>query len=314
MFEHVNWLAEVTSNPERSLDHHPVFAHYRRYSGETDPGFSLNFLGVRSRTEFVRERTVFEDSRPKHVQTSYPKFDEEYFEWVDVLEAVQAATHQFTMLELGAGYGRWLVNSAAALRQVGKTFVSAHLIGVEAEPTHFDWMKTHFRDNGIDPEEHLLIQAAVTTKDGTAQFFTGHAREWWGQSITRNEGVFSRIRRTLQRANSTRPWADAKVTTVAAISLNTLLHPLKSVDLIDFDVQGSEYDILRSAATQIDHKVRRVHIGTHSKENETALRQLFQSMGWNNINDYSCMAKSQTPFGEISFQDGVQSWLNTKLH
>ena len=39
----------------------------------------------------------------------YPDFCEEYFEWIDVLESVLAADQQFVMIELGAGYGRWLV-------------------------------------------------------------------------------------------------------------------------------------------------------------------------------------------------------------
>jgi len=295
-----------------TLEHHPVFTHYACYSGETDSSFTVNFLGVKSRADFVRARTAVEDIRRKHVQTSYPKFNEEYFEWVDVLETVAEATNDFTMLELGAGYGRWMVNAAAALRQ-SKTSVAAHLIGVEAEPTHFEWMKTHFRDNGLDPNEHLLIQAAVDAKDGTVQFFTGHAREWWGQSIAHNERILSRVRRFLPWSDPTERWTDAKVASVAAISLNTLLHPLNSVDLIDFDVQGAEYDIIESAAVQVNDKVKRVHIGTHSKENEKALRQMFRMMKWENINDYPCLTKSQTPYGEISFQDGVQSWHNVKL-
>ena len=47
-------------------------------------------------------------------RSAYPSFNEEYFEWVDVLEAVVARAGMFTMLELGAGWGRWLANAAAA--------------------------------------------------------------------------------------------------------------------------------------------------------------------------------------------------------
>jgi hypothetical protein len=36
-----------------------------------------------------------------------------------------------------------------------------HIIAVEAEPTHFEWMTMHFRDNGLDPASHTLVHAAV---------------------------------------------------------------------------------------------------------------------------------------------------------
>jgi hypothetical protein len=70
------------------------------------------------------------------VQTEYPAFPEEYLEWIDLLEAVANAQGKFTMIELGAGYGRWLVNAAVTLRQRKPTIVP-FLIGAEAEPTHF---------------------------------------------------------------------------------------------------------------------------------------------------------------------------------
>ena len=36
----------------------------------------------------------------------------EYFEWLDLLHAVQDARDRFVMVELGAGYGRWAVRAA----------------------------------------------------------------------------------------------------------------------------------------------------------------------------------------------------------
>lgn len=73
---------------------------------------------------------------------TYPPFDEEYFEWIDLLEAVAAAKDRFTMLELGAGFGRWTARAAAAAKQRD---LSYSLIAVEAEPTHFDWMREFTR-------------------------------------------------------------------------------------------------------------------------------------------------------------------------
>jgi FkbM family methyltransferase len=250
------------------------------------PSFAYNRLGVRTRLEFM------------------PSVEErEEREWIDVLEAVAEAADAFTMLELGAGYGRWLVNAAVALRQ-SKPSVAVHLIGVEAEPTHFRWMKTHFRDNGLDPEKRVLVQGAVAAHDGTVQFFSGHSRQWYGQSIARQMGLFSRIRRYLRTYDASRPWESAKIIRVRAIMLNLLLRALGFVDLIHLDVQGAEYDVLQAAATQVNDKVRRVHIATHSKEIEKELREMLSNLGWKNIHDNAV---------HPAVKDGAQSSLNAKF-
>jgi FkbM family methyltransferase len=303
---------------------HPIFEAYHKWSGMVDFGFQVNFLGVRTRRNFTNAKV----DGGQRVQTEYPAFGEEYFEWIDLLEAVAEAGHDFTMLELGAGYGRWLVNAAAALRQVNKSAVP-HLIGVEAEPTHFQWMNLHFRDNGLDPDEHLLVQAAIAPEDGTANFFAGYSREYYGQSLVPpliSLRTLNRKLRTLslrlRRKSHEEPWLTAKMTRVKTVSLRTILRPLGFVNLIDLDVQGAEYDVLKAAAPDLDEKVRRVHIGTHGrrvhigthgKGIEEKLREMFLSMGWNMVNDYSSHSKSQTPYGEVSFGDGVQTWLNLKL-
>jgi hypothetical protein len=93
------------------------------------------------------------------------------------------------------------------------------------------------------------------------------------------------------------------------VSLTSILDQLESVDLIDLDVQGVEADVLESAAQALG-KVQRVHIGTHSAENEQRLRALFDRLGWDSLNDYPCGAEAETPWGSIAFQDGVQTWVN----
>ncbi|HYM01567.1 MAG TPA: hypothetical protein VET85_01400 [Stellaceae bacterium] len=76
------------------------------------------------------------------MRTGYPAVSEETFEWELLLSAVLDARDRFVMIEAGAGYGRWLVTAACALRQ-RRPEVAFHLIGVEAEPQHFAWMKQH---------------------------------------------------------------------------------------------------------------------------------------------------------------------------
>jgi FkbM family methyltransferase len=212
------------------------------------------------------------------------------------------------MIELGAGYGRWLANAVGALKQSDN--LPYILIGVEPEPTHFKWLKQHLRLNGVDLSRCQLLKAAASAHDGTVWFYTGRPAEWYGQAVA-------------QSAPDALPWvkrlrglwgkAEVQVKKVRSISLNSLLQPLRTVDLIDLDVQGAELNVLESAAEQVDGKVKRVHVGTHSAETESGLRQLFQGLGWEKVNDYACGSESDTPFGVIKFQDGVQTWINPKL-
>jgi FkbM family methyltransferase len=293
--------------------HHPIFDRYEPWSGEVDGGWSANFLGVRTRDVFTAGMAGVVASERRGVETGYPAFDEEYFEWVDVLEAVAAATGTFTMIELGAGWGRWLMNGAVAAQRDG---LSIHLVGVEAEPTHFGWMQQHFRDNGVDPASLKLIQAAVAAEAGRVRFHVGDPDAWYGQAIEPGQpapapepSLFARIRRFLDH----RPPRERAVIEVRAVSLLSILEGEQEVDLIDLDVQGSEADVLEAADDMLSKKVKRVHVGTHSEENESRLRSLFVRLGWEKLNDYPCGAEAETDWGRISFQDGVQTWLNPGL-
>src|SRR6266446_2438109 len=218
------------------------------------------------------------------------------------------AKERFTMGELGAGYGRWLANAAAALGYLnGPPY---KLIGVEAEPTHFRWLKEHMEDNRIDQSCCQLMQSAVDAKDGFVEFIVGSPSRWYGQSVWPPE-TMTNVPARLKLAIHTL-LRKARLSSVRAISLNSILQPLERVDLIDLDVQGSELRVLSSAAEQLGRKVMRVHIGTHSPEIEFGLRRLFRGLGWRSKFDYPHGSESPTPLGNIGFQDGVQCWINAR--
>ena len=271
---------------------HPIFSAFRPFEGLVPAGFFVDYLGAMVRTRFQNSEPT--PAEPSFVTAPVPQVSEEYFEYVDLLQSVACAVSQFTMIELGAGYGRWLVRAACALRRT--TRLPLRLLGVEAEPEHFKWMALHFADNGLCPANHRLIEAAVAARDGEVSFYTGNPVNWYGQAIAPE-----------QTSNS------PDIKRVPAISLQSLLAGLGEVDLIDMDVQGAEYEVLGAAATEIDLQVKRLHIGTHSHEVEAGIRDLFGDLGWLCLNDYPCLSKNMTPFGQVEFQDGVQTWLNPKL-
>lgn len=264
--------------------HHEIFSRFARWSGDVPADFDVDFLGSKGRTSYFR--MLRPQPNQRFEAPDYPVADEEYFEWIDLLQAAAAAKDQFVMMELGAGWGRWTARGAAAATQLG---VSYRLVAVEAEPTHFEWMVQNLRDNGVVMENCRLLRAAVTGKDGTVGFHVGDAADSYGQSI-------------------------GGASEVVAVSLATLLEPLVLVDLIDMDVQGAELEILAAAVSPLQMKVRRVHVETHSKQLHREIRDLFERMGWRCHALFEGNTGDTTPWGRINFQGGVQSWLNPRLH
>jgi FkbM family methyltransferase len=292
---------------------------FEPWEGVVEQGWTVNWLGVRTRLEM--QGGVRGVERPSTIRTEPPGASEDLLEWVDVLESVAESGASFTMLELGAGWGRWLVNAAAAARRLDPER-ALRLVGVEAEPTHFRWLVRHFRDNGLEPREHMLVRAAVAARDGSVKFQRGDAADWYGQSIERDDpaaklaGPVSRVLRWGRNAAANRLALapdSRRVRRTRAVSLRTLLAPLDHVDLIDADIQGVEADVFEAAADAIDAKVRRVHVGTHGPEIEERLRALFGGLGWDCRFDYAAGTRAPTEWGPVDFEDGVQSWLNPAL-
>ena len=289
--------------------HHEVFYKFKCWQGEVQPGFTPNFLGVVTREHFFTSWMEYHPDK-RFVTTAYPEVNEEYFEWIDLLEAVTQAHEKFTMIELGAGWGRWLVNAAVALRAYSG--IPCQLIGVEAEPTHFQWMKTHFQDNRLDIDNHQLIQAAVADQDGKGWFLMGRPDRCYGQYLLSKPSRLQWFRSLISNLKDAKD--SFRIKRVKTVSLSTLLRPLDRVDLVDLDIQGAELLVLDAASNQLTQKVKKVHVETHNPNVEVGVRQLFQGLGWEKLNDYSGgNRESPTPWGIIKFQGGCQTWINPRL-
>ena len=224
-----------------------------------------------------------------------PLAKEEYFEIVDLIAAVRSAHGHFTMVEVGAGYGRGLVQGAIALKRINP--LPFLLIGIEAEPTHFEWLKTHMADNGIDPDQHVLLRAAASATGEKVSFTVGNPSGWYGQAIsTWDPSEFG-----------------GTLAMVPGVKLSDVLAPYSHIDLVDMDIQGVELDVVREAIDVIDEKVQRIHIGTHSREIESGLSAVFRERGWVTVWEFPSMATVETDYGAVSFNDGVHSYLNPRF-
>lgn len=302
-------------------EHHPVIRAYDPLEVLQEPEFLVDFLGIRTRVAFMAGMIPDYQApeQPRMVTAGAPAYDEEYFEWIDVLEAVEEARDEFVMVELGAGWGRWSMRAAAALARKGRGF---RCVAVEAEPEHFRWMRQHFIDNNINPDDLDLTWGAVGAAPGFVPFWVGEAGAWYGQAVANaTDAQFPdlQMRRVLKiRSVLGKPPSMAgtgkSILWVPCTTVAELIAPYPRIDLMDLDIQGLEFDALEAAIDVLDAKVRRIHIGTHSARVEHDLRTLFTARGWQARADYPCETKSvATPYGDISFGDGAQSWVNPFL-
>jgi len=273
----------------------PIFAKFPPWSGMATDQFQVSTSGSLIRRRFVEVDVPPDVSAPRLVQAPYPRINEEFFEWIDLLEAIDCAKDSFCMVEVGAGYGRWMVAAACAVRNHRP--MPFKLVGIEAESDHFAMMKQHFLDNGIDPDDHWLIEAACNGDGRDVFFAVGSPVEWYGQAIVREDFKMAQF-------------PEARSIKVPAVALQGILEKLARVDLIDMDVQGAEAEIVEAAIGAMTEQVKRVHIGTHGHDLEERLRTVFREADWRCCNDFPCQTKVETNYGEIAFGDGVQTWIN----
>ncbi len=305
---------------DTTIEHHPDIAQILQAPAGYDGEFFKNCLGVKTRIAYWEDtKELWWFNGPVTCATfCVPDFNEEYFEWIDVIQAVKQAKNQFTMIELGAGHGRWSVYAALALRRLNP--MPFKLIAVEPEPTHYEWLHQHFSDNLINPKDHILLKNAVAAEPKLVRFHVGNPSGWYGQAIDSNSPplkIGDRIKYFFSRLfNKPLKKYQAQETgtqVVKSITLNSILAMTDHVDLLDLDIQGEEYHVLNASIDALNQKVKRIHIGTHSAEIDINLRLLFNQHQWKNINDYPCMTESDTPYGRFKFNDGVQTWVNPQL-
>ena len=294
---------------------HPIFAAFPP-SPIAVRDLYVDYLGIRTQSEMLPSQSLSYlglESTPQ-----LPMFDEEYFEWIDVLEAVSAARSSFTMIEVGAGYARWAARGWVAAQRRG---LAAHVGVVEAEPQHLLWAKSHLAFNGVPDSDITFHEAAVGVEAGSTLFLVGMppgtagntASDWYGQAVAwpgLTEG------HATGRSYCGKPllelaagWSGVRVDVQ---TLDAILAHSSRVDLADFDVQGAEADVIRASLGTLTAKVRRLHIGTHSREIDMELPRILAPAGWRCLRAYPCSRWNRTPFGWIYFGDGVQTWLNPR--
>jgi FkbM family methyltransferase len=273
-----------------------VLRHFPPWTGPGEPGFWRDFLGVRTRCEYLPQAYGVLSGAVEGPPGTEKAGLHEVAEWIGSLRSVLEARPRgsLVVVELGAGWGPWLVGAAKAAECVGIRDV--RLAGVEGGEGHFAFMQQHFRDNGLDPDAHLLIHGVVGAHDGIAKFpKSADPRNDYGSEAD------------YQAAGS----ASQAFDEVRCVALTSLLSDLPPVDLIHCDVQGAEHEVLTAAQAALEARVRRVVVGTHSRRIEADLLSFFAGLGWK-LEDENPCGFIQSGGALNLVRDGFQVWSNPR--
>ncbi len=263
-----------------------------------ETGFIVDYYGTKTRVTSLWPDARALDGEKSRIPIP-GNFHWESIEWLGLMRAVLEADDSFRVMELGAGWGPAVVSSSVMARLRG--LIDIRMTGVEGDPHHFAFMVQHLKDNGFDPGDHRLHQAAVAIDDGTAK--------WPVTKDSSGQYGF----RPLTDAGDYMGRAFAETQDVALISMRKLVLSEDRWDLIHIDVQGSEFAICKSALAELNARARRVMIGTHSRKLEGDLLELFGEAGWILENEKPCKFDFSPHYNSLealTTVDGTQTWRN----
>ena len=125
------------------LADHPVFSRFPPWRGHVAAGYVVNFVGQLIDVEFLRgfSWATLDRMVDRYESPGYGQIYEETFEWLIMLEAILAAKDTFTMIDLGSGFGRWLIRRS--LRCAPSS------TGAQAAP---DWRRAAVRSSSMGLE------------------------------------------------------------------------------------------------------------------------------------------------------------------
>lgn len=272
-----------------------------RYVGAGIPGFVTDFLGIRTDIRFVNAIAGL-NGGVEGYPFPHGNFHGDVDEWCGLIDALNHANGRLVAMELGMGWGPWLVAAANIADKRGITDIS--LIGVEASREHLEFAHAHCANNGIRAEQTRLIHAAITAADGTVEFpVADDPAEDWGMAAFRAGEDTHR---------DYRGHPIARTESVRGLSIPTLLADQSRVDLMHIDIQGHELECVKASIEPLNAKVATMIIGTHGRAIEDGLMACLGDAGWHLVREKSCQFRLDSG-RPVLIVDGCQVWKNPRL-
>lgn len=186
----------------------------------------------------------------------------DYYEKAAVLSAVLESKDSFTMIEIGAGYGRWLLEGHGMVT-LNRPELAVNLLGVEADPMTTEWATMAFESNSVARHQAMWMHGVAGTFDGTVRFERkNNAFSYGGEAGTAID--------------------DAVSTPVPSFALTTIISLYWYVDHLDMDCNGCELELFSHESTvdMITERVRSIFIETHNEKAHAKVQQVLDTKGW----------------------------------
>jgi len=269
----------------------PIFHEFARKESTSDGRSVYDFLG--GAIDAAYKRGWQKNVLPKgtKVKPGYPSASEWTVDWIACLLSARLAGERFAVVELGAGYGQWMVTAIMAYKALYPER-PAHGMALEADDTHYQWLKEHVTKNigRFDNVETDLFYAAAGF-DGVAQFPVLAEPE-------RDYGA------AYQRGSQ-----QGDVQRVPCLSMRSIDHRFAeaTIDLLHVDIQGAERDlIVNPGFDSVLAKTRFALFGTHlGNDLHAALKKSIESSGMEILIEWPRNSELRTPFGDIQTNDGA---------
>jgi len=284
-----------TKGPE-----HTIFSEFERTKSVGDGHHMFDFLGGATNVSFKKGWEKFAAGDGQEVTPGFPARNEHYLDWIAVLSAVSRAKGAFRMAELGAGWAPWLASAFLACQQKRIPEKKIEMVGVEADPKHFEWMQQHFERNGMTGDSFKALEGAISAEEGVLRFPDIEEDQ---KSV--DYGASVRVGKGLE-----------KFIEVKAISMESIIAEFSgSIDFVHMDIQGEEYEVLDASIDTVNTHVKSIMVGTHiSNDRHDGLIDFFYSQDcWDPYMIYPRNEKVHTEYGEIQLADGFQYWVNKNL-
>ena len=228
-------------------------------------GHRVNFLGVKTRPSvYFPTLGLAEEVEPLPIPGNWHA---DMAEFGAALRAVELARDQFTMIELGCGWGCWMNITGVAARRMGK---HPYLIGIEGDQGHIEFAEECLGINGFCKDQYALHYGIAAAKSGTALFpLQKQSGVAWGL-----EPIFGATDE--QRATMV---ASGKFAAVPMIGIDELIAD-RHVDLLHIDIQGGERALVKESLPLLTERVAYMVIGTHSRAIDGDIVETMESSDW----------------------------------
>ena len=222
-----------------------------------------------------------------------------HLEWASVIHAIRNSKNNPVVIELGCGWGCWMLNSAYIAMKLNKGVAS--LIGVDGDSSMLGFGNRIFEHNVKNLElqniTYKFINGLVGSGVGEVGFETQDGDISYGLRPSENA-----------KKDNIVPWVELDSITKSS-----------EVSLMHIDVQGYEIDFLQNNLGVINRDIKRLIIGTHSRIIEGAVIKLLASNGWLLLAERPCVFQLPKEKFNLSSMvdyttiDGLQYWVNSNF-